>query len=248
MEKFKCICGKEFESEKRLKYHRLNCHTCKEAREKFYNKYRNYILNMYKDYSLRYISDNLENEYFKFGFSSNPYEFLLRKLKEENIHIKNVKEVKHLKSVQDKRKNSCLKIYGVDNVSKSKLIKDKKIITCNKNYGVNNPQQSNLIKEKTKNTRFEKYGTLNIINKNNGKESKPHTKVLEYLKSLNYEYKSEYTIHCKDENGRVIRTPRVDIYIPKLNLCVEVYGDWCHANPRRFEKEDEIELWECKKI
>lgn len=139
-----------------------------------------------------------------------------------------------------------MKIYGVDNVSKSKVIKDKKIITCNKNYSVNNPQQSNLIKEKTKNTKFEKYGTLNIINKNNGKESNPHTKVLEYLKSLNYECESEYTIPCKDCNGKVIRTPRVDIYIPKLNLCVEVYGNWCHANPRLYEKEDTFVLWDSK--
>ena len=28
---------------------------------------------------------------------------------------------------------------------------------------------------------------------------------------------------------------------------MEIYGDWCHANPKRFEKEDEIELWGCKK-
>ena len=105
---FKCICGKEFESEKRLKYHQLNCSICREAREEFYNKYRNYILMKYETYSLRFIADELFEEYRKFGFLGNPYDFILKKLKEENVHIKNNKEVKQLQSVKDIRAKSNL--------------------------------------------------------------------------------------------------------------------------------------------
>ena len=243
---FKCICGKEFESEKRLKYHQLNCSICREAREEFYNKYRNYILMKYETYSLRFIADELFEEYRKFGFLGNPYDFILKKLKEENVHIKNNKEVKQLQSVKDIRAKSNLEKYGVLNVSQSKEIQNKRINTFMENYGVDNPLKNNKIKEKMINTKLNKYGTLSINSKYTGYESKPHLKTLDYLKSIGYECESEYIIRLNDENEKFLRSVRVDIYIPKLNLCVEVYGDWCHANPRLYGKEDIIDSWNNK--
>lgn len=247
MEKFKCICGKEFENIVALKHHQISCKICRQAKIDFYINNKKEILNLYENESLLSISNKFLDKYNELGFIGNPYNVILKNLQKDGIHIKTLKEANSLQSVKNKRENFFLENYGVTNASQVDYVKEKKRQKAQEVYGCDNVFQAEEIKEKLRNTMLEKYGTLHVDSKSDGRESEPHLEVLKYLKSLGYECKSEYNIKCHDKNGRVIYTPRIDIYIPKLNLCVEIYGDWCHANPRRFEKEDEIELWECKK-
>lgn len=241
----KCICGKIIF--KNFTRHQSTCGLCKKVKEDFYNSHKNDIMKMYETNSLCIVAEYFQKEWESLGLKSDIYSFILRRFTEEGIHIKTIKESMMLDSTKNKRENFFLENYGVTNASQINFVKEKKRQKAQEVYGCDNVFQSEEIKEKLRNTMLEKYGTLNVTNKNDGRESKPHLKVLEYLKSLGYECESEYAIKCHDENGKVFRTPRVDIYIPKLNLCVEVYGDWCHANPRLYEKEDLIDLWECKK-
>lgn len=246
MEKFICICGKEFPNQESLRGHQARCKKCTELRNLFYEENKKEMIELYENNSLCYVAEHFSEKYEKLEIGGNLYTVILSHFKKDGIHIKTLKESNNLPSVRNKIVNFYMKHYGVTNASQVDYVKEKKRQKAQEVYGCDNVFQAEEIKEKLRNTMLEKYGTLHVDNKSDGRESSTHLEVLKYLESLGYECKSEYKIQCKDENGRVIRTPRVDIYIPKLNLCVEVYGDWCHANPRKFEKEDLIELWECK--
>ncbi len=247
MEKFICVCGKEFLNQESLRGHQARCKKCTELRNLFYEENKKEMIELYENNSLCYVAEHFSEKYEKFGIGGNLYSVILSHFKKDGIHIKTLKESNNLPSVKNKRENFFLKNYGVTNASQVDYVKEKKRQKAQEVYGCDNVFQAEEIKEKLRNTMLEKYGTLHVDNKSDGRESKPHLKVLEYLKMLGYECKSEYKIQCHDENGKIFRTPRVDIYIPKLNLCVEVYGDWCHANPKLYEKEDLIDLWECEK-
>lgn len=247
MEKFICLCGKEFPNQESLREHQSRCKKCTELRNSFYEENKKEMIELYENNSLCYVAEHFSEKYEKLGISGYVYTLILTRFKKDGIHIKTSKESNNLPSVKNKRESFFLENYGVTNASQIDYVKEKKRQKAQEVYGCDNVFQAEEIKEKLRNTMLEKYGTLHVDYKRDGRESKPHLKVLEYLKSYGYDCKSEYRIQCHDKNGKVFRTPRVDIYIPKLNLCVEVYGDWCHANPRKFEKEDEIRLWECRK-
>ena len=247
MEKFICVCGKEFPNQESLVKHQSVCKKCTELRNLFYEENKEEMIKLYENNSLRYVAEYFSEKYKKLGISGYVYTLILTRFKKDGIHIKTLKESNNLPSVRNKIVNFYIEHYGVTNASQIDFVKEKKRQKAQEVYGCDNVFQAEEIKEKLRNTMLEKYGTLHVDNKSDGRESKPHLKVLKYLKLHGYDCESEYRIQCHDENGKVIRTPRVDIYIPKLNLCVEVYGDWCHANPRKFEKEDEIRLWECRK-
>ena len=64
---------------------------------------------------------------------------------------------------QEKRKDTCKKIYGSENVFQNDDIKNKIKETCLNKYGVENPIQNTEIKEKAQNTILDKYGVKNVF-------------------------------------------------------------------------------------
>ena len=60
-----------------------------------------------------------------------------------------------------KVEDTNLKKYGVKSTNQLKTVKDKKINTCRKNHGVDNPSQSQEIQNKMKDTNLGRYGTEN---------------------------------------------------------------------------------------
>ena len=84
-----------------------------------------------------------------------------KKVEDTNLKKYGVKSTNQLKTVKDKKINTCRKNHGVDNPSQSQEIKSKKIDTCRKHFGVDNPAQSQEIQNKMKDTNLGRYGTEN---------------------------------------------------------------------------------------
>ena len=74
-----------------------------------------------------------------------------------------------LKTVKDKKINTCQEKYGVDNPFQSKKIQEKIKTTCREHHGVDYPMQSSKIQDKSVKTLKEKYGD-NITNISQVKE------------------------------------------------------------------------------
>jgi hypothetical protein len=64
----------------------------------------------------------------------------------------------HIGHTREKRKKTCVKIFGVEYPTQSEKIKEKTKQTCIKKYGVMCPLQSESVQEKTRKTCLKKYG------------------------------------------------------------------------------------------
>lgn len=80
-----------------------------------------------------------------------------------------VTSTNQLKTVKDKKINTCQEKYGVDNPFQSKKIQEKIKTTCREHHGVDYPMQSSEIQDKSVKTLKEKYGD-NITNISQVKE------------------------------------------------------------------------------
>lgn len=80
-----------------------------------------------------------------------------------------VTSTNQLKTVKDKKINTCQEKYGVDNPFQSQKIKEKIKVTCRERHGVDYPMQSSEIQDKSVKTLKEKYGD-NITNISQVKE------------------------------------------------------------------------------
>lgn len=80
-----------------------------------------------------------------------------------------VTSTNQLKTVKDKKINTCQEKYGVDNPFQSQKIKEKIKVTCREHHGVDYPMQSSEIQDKSVKTLKEKYGD-NITNISQVKE------------------------------------------------------------------------------
>jgi hypothetical protein len=146
----------------------------------------------------------------------------------------------------EKARETSRKHYGYDNASSSPEIKQKREKTFLERYGVSNPFQHEGIKKKIGETNIVKYGHPNpgCHHKNSVKLSHPHRMLSEKLFENNITHENEVVIYDASVFTKY-KAPRVDIMIGRL--VVEVFGDYYHANPRKYLPSDLISLFRGKK-
>jgi very-short-patch-repair endonuclease len=169
-----------------------------------------------------------------------------------NIPVPSLKESNSSAGAILRRKQTFLNNYGVDNPSKSSAIQSKKDQTNLARHGVNNPFQRKDIQIKIEQTLMDKYGVSNArylprhYDHGTGRLTAPHKKVSAYLQEISIvHYNEQPNLFPKPraKNNRIY-SPIVDIWIPDINLVVEIYGDRWHANPRTYLANDILPLWD----
>jgi len=169
-----------------------------------------------------------------------------------HIPIPSSKESGRLASTQQLKKDSFIAKYGVDNPSKSQEIKDKKDQINLERYGVRNPFQREEIKELSQQTLYTKYGVTSARHiprrhdNGTGRLSTPHKKVSTYLTEIGIEHENERPNlfpKSRAKNNRIY-SPIVDIWVPSINLVIEINGDRWHANPSIYTSTDILPLWD----
>lgn len=154
------------------------------------------------------------------------------------------------KAIETKRKNGYFKEHSKRHSSwmkencpnRGKTMSDeaKKNMSISKlnfykNGGVP-PRLGKLVSSKVKNklslatSKLWREGRFTYNNPNNWR-SKLEIQVFEHIKSLYPNAKHSYRIHANN------RTYVFDIYVPDLNLLIEVNGDYWHLNPRLYEQD-----------
>lgn len=195
----------------------------------------------------------------------------------ENLGVENISQ---LKSVQDKRKKTCLDKYGVDNIWKApeyfskycqdkdysnnylkNLSKEERIENGKKAWGNKSEENKKIFSQfhskrmllrwgkltkeerKLSNLHLKKwYDSLSEDEKEkiikerhsrlNKRVSKLETKVFKITLELGFKSISQYEIEGL----------KYDIFIPELNLVIEINGDYWHANPKYFQSEDFLNM------
>jgi hypothetical protein len=156
--------------------------------------------------------------------------------------------------ITNKRRTTCLKIYGVENQFQSEIIKEKIKNTMVENYGVENPSQNEEIQNRKIKTNIHKYGYkhptqnssyMNELSKNSYKLKDYILPSGEIIKIQGYEnyaldelfnndiLEENIITGCKnvpeiwydDENGKKHRH-YVDIFISSQNRCIEIKSTW----------------------
>jgi galactitol-specific phosphotransferase system IIB component len=167
--------------------------------------------------------------------------------------------------VQERAKETSRNHYGTDYPLQSEVVQKKIKETNQKRYGVNNVFQSQIIKDKIKEKLLQKYGCeyvlqiKSVIEKYNktlfdrfgieihsGKistifsipekrkqkrKSSIHKKVCDFLNENSL-------IHCDE---KPVEGFNVDIFI-EPNKIIEIFGDFWHANPEKYEPEDIVSI------
>ena len=200
---------------------------------------------------------NLKRRTLKEAANSEQKKNLLKKTCLERYGTTNV--LSKGTSFYEKRNKTVKDRYGVDNVFQTKEVKEKirnSIFErfgdyqgfyeyCSKKfkekYGVENPWMLESVQEKCVNTKLRKYGSINCNNIHF--LSSIHQKVSEFFNSLNIEHENENTslLRFKDEVGK-LHWPIPDIHLLNQysNIIIEVNGDYWHANPAFYKKNDLI--------
>ena len=191
------------------------------------------IYNIILDYKSGYSLPDIKNKY---GIS---YKTTINILKIKRELIRSVKESSNEKRLK-KYVNTCNIRYGVDNVSKLLKIKNKKKKTFLKNYGVDNIFKDGEFIDKMKSrinnmddTDLRKHlvGILTI-------SSKPELVVKEILDRNSIEYIQQKFINRRS----------YDFQIKDTKILIEVHGDYWHANPIKYKKNDLINYPNNKKL
>lgn len=200
----------------------------------------------YPIYSANYIAKKL----FYPDFTTNA-STVIKYLKKYGISPRSISESTKLDSSIKLKKDTIYSIYGVDNVSKSEDIKRKKEEKSIQKYGTRNVFQAEEIKAKLAETCIKKYGTPKIGRlqlKSSGKRSKFHQKIEDILIRNNIHFESEVPNLCCGFNTFYNRdySPIVDIFISP-SIIIECYGNFWHANPKKYIGSDIFNTWEGKK-
>lgn len=146
--------------------------------------------------------------------------------------------------------DKLLKNEGIINVFQRESVKKKIKNTFIKKYGVDSPMKVDSIKQKVWDSTFKNYGIKYGVLKSHNPQfiSKPHKIIIELLKKYNIEFEIEQML---------VNNYRFDIFI-KPNIDIEIYGDFWHANPRKYIETDILnfprkrkptakEIWESDK-
>lgn len=112
---------------------------------------------------------------------------------------------------------------GISNVFQRKDVKDKSKATMLAKYGQPHPMQVPKIARKVLGHKF----------------SKPHKKINDLLKEIGLEFQNEKALIDNISS----KTWYYDIFVPELNLLIEVNGDYYHANPIKYLPSDILWLF-----
>jgi len=181
---------------------------------------------------------------------------IINLLRKYGIYVRGIKEANNNDLVLIKRENTNLKRYGakntfckestnrkeweakllknegITNVFQRESVKRKIMETCIKKYGFSNAMKCPEIQKKLTSIFLKKYGTAMPMLRNRKVTviSSIHKKIIDYLKSLNIDMKINYKI----KNTSYFS----DIFLTEKNKIIEVNGDYWHANPKFYKKND----------
>lgn len=206
-------------------------------------------------------------EIYGIGFSKmqsilRSYGIPIRSIKDSNknrmIKIKNtlqemygVRNISQIESVKQKKRESCIKKYGVDNIRKSAEFKEwlqnymmekygKKSITSLESKHKNLDSEYKKAMYKKLNLSYKKwYNNLSDEEKNEllskqlkflEKGSKLETRISEILLKYGISHQRQFYMSRRS----------YDIRISNTRVLIEVNGDFWHANPKWYKKDDLI--------
>jgi len=175
---------------------------------------------------------------------------IIARCKELGIKTQSLKEAANNSKTKEKREEFNLKKYGYKNNFQSKTTKK----TLQRKYGKNitNVFQLDQVKQKSKKTLQDRYGITNPVNhpnfrRNVGNISWQHKSIETILDKYNIKYDSE------NKNGidftkynktlKRIYNPRPDIILHDFKIIIEIYGDYYHANPKKYKPNDILVTW-----
>ena len=129
---------------------------------------------------------------------------------------------KHSKKTKDKIAQSRKgKAMGKDNAMSNHEHRKKLSESLKKSWSSGKLEETRKkMSDTLKNTR--RSGKIKSVNK-----SKKETEIYNHLTKLGYKVTPSYKIDTKI----------CDIYIPKLNLVIEYFGDYWHCNPNKYSEE-----------
>lgn len=128
----------------------------------------------------------------------------------------------------ERRKQWCLEEYGVENPFQAEPIKNKSKTTCMEKYGVEHYAQTQESKDRHIITSLKNHGVIYPFLKNNtNRNTFISRKVENELKILEVNYLKEQPI------GKYY----VDFLLPDHKLVIETYGDFWHANPKKYSAD-----------
>jgi len=245
------------------------CHICKKKVPKLEyhllaEQFANTILEMLSSgYSVLYLNKNSKT---LFGIELS-YTRIQVVLNHRNLSSPTLRDTANSKVVRDLYKQTVEEKYGsgITNVSQALEIKCKKDKTNLERYGVTNPFQRPEIIKKSKETLFTNYGvyhSCDIPNRpgRSGRYSAPHRKISQYLTDIGVSHVNDYPGMFRKFNTNLGRyySPIPDIFIPEINLVIEVFGDRWHMNPNMYYETDVVkffagfytakEVWEGEQI
>ena len=168
--------------------------------------------------------------------------------------------------VKTKIKQTCMERYGVENAFQSEDVQTKSKQTCMERYGVENAMQSEDVQTKSKQTMMERYGVEHAMQNPLllEKQQQSACRLKEYTfpsgridtvqgyepfalnDLMEYGIDEDEIVTGKDkvpdiwyldEDGKRHRY-YVDIYIPCMNLCIEVKSDYTFiVNPDMIQRK-----------
>lgn len=199
----------------------------------------------------------------KYGIS---YSYTKRLLKIFGESIRTISESSNENRLR-KYKKTVTDKYGTDNVSKSEKIKKKKATTFIKNYGVDNIFKTDGFTEYVTDICLKKYGKKRMTNPKLISEkrlsfSKEKWKLIERKRKNTIQenvdngksydiFSSNLELIIKDifdknnikiKHQKFINGVSYDFHIINTNIIVEVNGDYWHANPEQYKKNDIVNI------
>jgi very-short-patch-repair endonuclease len=144
---------------------------------------------------------------------SERYDEIIEKIKNSNLLNHGVEFPFKNKKIYNKFKKTLMNRYGIDNLMKNDIFKEKQLIKMKEYWD----DELNKIAQRERQIN-------NLKKRQYGKISKPEQIVIDQLNDCNEEYVFQHEV-C----GYLF-----DFYIPRMNLLIEVDGDYWHCNPSKY--------------
>lgn len=141
---------------------------------------------------------------------------------------------------KQRRKETCLKLFGVENAFKSNEKKEKIKQTCLERYGVDNPAKSEYVKKKIEETCKERYDTSYIFQSKEFREKSRRTCLEKYGTENPYQSKEiqeKYKQTCLERYGVDNPTKSKQCKEKSKQTCLERYGVDCYVRSEKYQED-----------